>query len=374
MCHVSIAIPPFGAPAPAATAIASSSVRDVRVERHDLVGDRRRVVLGRVGAQLGEALGHLLERRRRRGDVADLDVVGLEDGGGVEEQAALPVGRGAALVAGVDEPVHEELELEVPEAGVVEDRLHLAQRVRLEHVLEVGVPDPDAREPDLGRLLAAVAPAEQATTRGRRAPRPGRTRSSTRPTSSTSPIALSSSPVAVEALHREQPRPERPWPEPNAAPRDALPARAGLLADSCCVCAYQPATDPASTGISIPVTNEASSEHSQTTAAATSRGLAEARHRLRAQDLLLALGRLVGHERRHDRAGADAVHADAVVGVLDRRVLRQAVDAVLARGVGAEQPHRAQPGVRRGVDDRPAAVLRASGGSGASCPGTCRAG
>ena len=35
---------------------------------------------------------------------------------------------------------------------------------------------------------------------------------------------------------------------------------------------YQPATDPASTGISIPVTNEASSEHSQTTAAATSRG------------------------------------------------------------------------------------------------------
>jgi hypothetical protein len=35
---------------------------------------------------------------------------------------------------------------------------------------------------------------------------------------------------------------------------------------------YHPATEPASTGIAVPVTNEASSEHSQTTAAATSAG------------------------------------------------------------------------------------------------------
>ena len=36
------------------------------------------------------------------------------------------------------------------------------ERVRLEQVLEVGVPDPDAREADLRGLRAAVAPAEQA--------------------------------------------------------------------------------------------------------------------------------------------------------------------------------------------------------------------
>ena len=66
------------------------------------------------------------------------------------------------LVAGVEEPVHEELELEVAQAVVVEGLLHLRQALRLEHVLQVGVPDADAAEPDLARLGAAVGPAEQA--------------------------------------------------------------------------------------------------------------------------------------------------------------------------------------------------------------------
>src|SRR3954447_4350671 len=100
---------------------------DVHVERHELVDDRGPVLVGRVGAELGEALGHLLERARRPGDVADLDVVRLEDGGGVEEQAALLVGGLAALVVRVEEPVHEELELEVLEACVVEHGLDVAQ-------------------------------------------------------------------------------------------------------------------------------------------------------------------------------------------------------------------------------------------------------
>jgi hypothetical protein len=133
----------------------------VDVERHELVDDQRRVVLAGVGAQLGEALGHLLERARRTGDVADLDVVGVELAGGLEEQPPLHVGGLPALVVRVEEPVHQELELEVLEARVVEDLLHLAQRARLEHVLEIRVPDPDAAEADLGGLLAAVAPVEQ---------------------------------------------------------------------------------------------------------------------------------------------------------------------------------------------------------------------
>src|SRR3954451_11422225 len=86
-------------------------------------------------------------------------------------------------------------------------------------------------------------------------------------------------------------------------------------------------------------------------------GRAEAAQRLRAQDLLLALGRLVRHERRHDRPGADGVHPDPLVGVLDGRVLRQAADPVLARGVRAQEPDGAQAGVRGRVDDGATARL-----------------
>ena len=48
------------------------------------------------------------------------------------------------------------------EPVVVEDRAHLGERVLLEDVLEVGMPDPDPREPDALRLLAAVAEVEEA--------------------------------------------------------------------------------------------------------------------------------------------------------------------------------------------------------------------
>ena len=78
------------------------------------------------------------------------------------QQLAGLVGGLAPRIARVDEPVHEELELEVAQAVVVEDLLHLREAPRLEHVLEVGVPDPDAAEPDLARLGAAVGPVEEA--------------------------------------------------------------------------------------------------------------------------------------------------------------------------------------------------------------------
>ncbi len=67
-----------------------------------------------------------------------------------------------ALVALVEVPVVEELELEAREAVVVEDLAHLAQRALLEHVLEVRVPDADTGEPHPLRLRAAVAEVEEA--------------------------------------------------------------------------------------------------------------------------------------------------------------------------------------------------------------------
>ena len=60
-----------------------------------------------------------------------------------------------------------------------------------------------------------------------------------------------------------------------------------------CRCAETQATEPASTGNATPVTNDASAEHSHTTAAATSAGSPKPGHGLRGEDLLLALGGLV---------------------------------------------------------------------------------
>ena len=48
----------------------------------------------------------------------------------------------------IEEPVAEELELELIEAVLVEDLPQLAKRLGLEQVLEVGVPEPDAPEAD----------------------------------------------------------------------------------------------------------------------------------------------------------------------------------------------------------------------------------
>ncbi len=79
-----------------------------------------------------------------------------------EEQLADLVGGPAALVVLVQEPVHQELQLEMAQPVVVEDLLHVAQAPRLEQVLEVGVPEPEPAEPDLARLGAAVGPVEEA--------------------------------------------------------------------------------------------------------------------------------------------------------------------------------------------------------------------
>src|SRR4029453_14427280 len=98
----------------------------------------------------------------RAHDVADLDVVCGQLGRSSEQERPSLVGGLAALVARVEEPIPEELELEVVEPQLVEEAGPLTKRSGLEDVLEVGVPQPDAPEPDAGRLLAAVAEVEQA--------------------------------------------------------------------------------------------------------------------------------------------------------------------------------------------------------------------
>ena len=128
----------------------------VDVERHQLVGDLRVGVLGRIAAQRGELLGQPAELAWRAGDVADLDVVGVERRGGREQLPAEPVGRRASRLARIDEEVGQELDLEVLQPGVVEDRPHLAQRPRPQLVLNVGVPQADTPETRLGGLGAAV--------------------------------------------------------------------------------------------------------------------------------------------------------------------------------------------------------------------------
>src|SRR5581483_83111 len=79
-----------------------------------------------------------------------------------EEQRASLVRGAPALVVRVEEPVAEELELELVELVLVEKLPHLAERPLLEHVLDVRVPEPDAPEPDAGGLLAAFPEVEQA--------------------------------------------------------------------------------------------------------------------------------------------------------------------------------------------------------------------
>ena len=88
-------------------------------------------------------------------------MVGVERGGGVEQQLAALVRLLACGLPRLDEEVGEELHLEMGEARVVEDPFHLRQRARFELVGDVRVPEPDPLEADPRRLRAAVAPIEQ---------------------------------------------------------------------------------------------------------------------------------------------------------------------------------------------------------------------
>ena len=134
----------------------------VDVERHELIDDRCRCVVRGVLTELGERFGELRQLARGSRNVAHLDVMGVERGGGVEQQPAPLVRLGAPGLAWVDEEVRQELDLQVLEAGVIEDRPHLLQCPRLELVLDVGMPQAQPLEADPRRLSAPVAPLKQA--------------------------------------------------------------------------------------------------------------------------------------------------------------------------------------------------------------------
>ena len=162
MCQVSIATAAFGEPAPSTTARAVSRSCTFTSGRHELVDHPRAVPLRRLGAQLGVALGQERQLARPAEDVRDLDVVGVERGGRLEQELPGRVRCLPPLVVRVEEPVEQALELEVLEPVVVEEPLDVGERARLEDVLEVGVPEPDALEPGTRGLLAAVGEVEQA--------------------------------------------------------------------------------------------------------------------------------------------------------------------------------------------------------------------
>ena len=137
-------------------------VVNVHVRRHELVDDPGVVVLGGIGAQLGEPLDQRVQVAGHPRDVPDLDVVRWQRCRGLPEAGPQAVGRLAALVGGLEEPVREKLELEVTQAVLIEQLGELVERSRLQDVFEVGMPEPDPAEPDAGSLAAAILEVEQA--------------------------------------------------------------------------------------------------------------------------------------------------------------------------------------------------------------------
>ncbi len=79
-----------------------------------------------------------------------------------KRSARVRSGRLAPLVARIEEPLPEKLELEVGQAVVVEELPYLGERSRLEDMLEVGVPEPGPFHADACCLRAAVTQVEQA--------------------------------------------------------------------------------------------------------------------------------------------------------------------------------------------------------------------
>ena len=166
-------------PAPSTTASAVSRSCTFDVERHELVDHPRVVLLGGVGAELGVALGQPRQLARRARRCSPTLMWWASSAAAASKRSSrIPSEARRRSSSGSRNQSQQALELEVREAVLVEERLHLGERARLEHVLEVGVPDPDAREADARRVRAAVAQVEEAPLAARRAPRPGRRRSS----------------------------------------------------------------------------------------------------------------------------------------------------------------------------------------------------
>ena len=117
--------------------------------------------------------------------------------------------------------------------------------------------------------------------------------------------------------------------------------------------------------MAVPVTNEAASEHNQTTASAISSGcpmrpigsLASMALMIWSAQLGLGSQNLID-QRCLDRPRADGVDPNAGLGVLQGRGFRQAEDAVFAGRIGRHAVRAHQPEVRSGVDDCAPALVQ----------------
>src|SRR6185312_15212283 len=115
-------------------------------ERHHLEGDFRAVALG-LFAEAGKALDQARHGAGRADEVAHLHAAGAQHLGRLEQEALALIR--AALRLAIEEPVAQEFELDVPDAMVIENAPHVGEAQPRERVLEIGVPDAEAREPGL---------------------------------------------------------------------------------------------------------------------------------------------------------------------------------------------------------------------------------
>ncbi len=80
--------------------------------------------------------------------------------GGLEQQLATLVGSRAPRIARLDEPIDQELDLDVLHAVVVENPPHLGQRVPCQDALEIRMPEAYALEAGTRGSLDALAELE----------------------------------------------------------------------------------------------------------------------------------------------------------------------------------------------------------------------
>ena len=180
MCHVSIASPPFGASAPSTTASAVSRSWTFDVERHELVDDPRVVALAPRRRRARRSARSACESSHGvPGMFPTLTWCASSAAAASNSSVARRVGRRAPLVVRVEEPVHQELELEVLEAVRRRGSASSRSSERVSSTCSRSAcQSPMPAEADARRLRAAVARSRTGSTRGRRAPRPGRRSSS----------------------------------------------------------------------------------------------------------------------------------------------------------------------------------------------------
>ena len=206
--------PPFGASGALDERERRVEVVHVHVGRHELVDHPRVVLLGRIGAELARsARSDAASSHGVPGMFADLDVVRVERGRGLEEQPRIRLGLAAALVVGSRNHSQQELELEVARGRCRRGAPSISASVRVSRTCSRSAcQSPMPAEADARRLLAAVARGRTGSTRARRAPRPARTSSSrARPAS-----------VAVRPATERQTLPSgsgarSPWPTTSSS-------------------------------------------------------------------------------------------------------------------------------------------------------------